>query len=320
MRAFLTGATGFLGRHLCEILRDEGWEIYAYKRASSKTQGLNFANFVEGDLFTDAEKILPDNLDAIFHIAGDTNLWKPNNKRQYRVNVELTKALIDAAIKKGVPRFIHTSSIAAFGMQTGLIDESTMSNAETKGTNYHLTKYLGQQEVLKRKDEIHVAILNPCSIMGKYDEHNWSQLFTLIQQDSLPGIPNASSSYCYVREVAKAHLTAFHKAPNGEKYILGGPHHTFQEVTERIGKMLKKDKKVPVIPAPLLYGLGVLQESLSYLTKKEPDMTLAKAKLITNHALGDSSKAVKELGYDHKIPLDKMLQECFDWLKEEKRI
>lgn len=317
MKAFLTGATGFLGRNLVELLQAKGWELHAYVRESSDTSGLKNINFIRGDLFHEADKLLPKNLDALFHIAGDTNQWYKNNQRQYRVNVDLTKSLVHAAIKNQTQKFILTSSVAAFGMHDSKITEKTPSNALSKGTNYHRTKFLGQQEVLKRSQDIHTVVLNPCSIMGKYDKQNWSQLFTLLQQDALPGIPNASSSYCYVGEVAKAHLSAFEKAASGEKFILGGPEHSFTEVIQRVQNLLGKDKSIPVLPRPLLLTLGFLQETLSRLTQKEPDLTLAKAKLITNRATGDSSKAVKELGYNDSVPLETMLQECFEWLKQE---
>ncbi|NOY22777.1 MAG: NAD-dependent epimerase/dehydratase family protein, partial [Acidobacteria bacterium] len=73
MKAFVTGGTGFLGRHLVELLVENGWEITALHRKSSDTRPLQKAEItpVEGDItnIDSLRNAMPERLDAVFHAA-----------------------------------------------------------------------------------------------------------------------------------------------------------------------------------------------------------------------------------------------------------
>ena len=101
--AFVTGAAGFLGRHLVEELERQGWEITAFCRATDRTDLLSSTVRIEiGDL-TDADRVreaLPDHVDAIFHLAGNTTTWSRNAAAQFRDNVDGTAHVIEAALAK----------------------------------------------------------------------------------------------------------------------------------------------------------------------------------------------------------------------------
>ena len=324
MKAAVTGATGFLGINLINQLLELGWQVTALHRPSSNLADLTGKNleFVSVD-FNDEQQVfeqLPEDLDVLFHLAGDTNLWSKQNARQYQANVEVSKNLAKAAAKKGVGRFVHTSSISAYGFHNSVIDESTPSTALTSGVNYLKTKYLGEQAVKQVAQEtgLKTVYLNPCAIMGPYDRHNWSQLFTLIQQGTLPGVPSGEGSYCHVREVAKAHIAACEKGKVGENYILAGTDCSFLEVVTKIGKLLNKSTPKKSLPAWLLKLLGRLAYWGSLVTNKEPDMTPEKALMVTKRVVATSNKAVTELNYNDKVSIDEMLQDCFEWMQSEK--
>ena len=117
---------------------------------------------------------MPEEVDAVFHLAGDTSTWSKNNDRQYRINVEGTVNMLDAAVEKKARRFIYTSSISAFGFHDGPVSEETVSTAMQSGVNYHKTKYLAEQEVKKRSGKLQTVVLNPCNVIGPYDRINWA--------------------------------------------------------------------------------------------------------------------------------------------------
>lgn len=326
MKAFVTGGTGFLGLNVIQQLLAKGWQVIAMHRPNSNISDL--ANLdvtlVEGSL-TDPmslQEIISNDLDAIFHIAGDTNMWSRNNDRQFQTNVVGTQNLVDVALQKKIGRFIHTSSISAYGFHDSVITELDKSKALESSVNYLKTKYLGEKVV---KDAVALqgldaVVLNPCAIIGAYDRHNWSQLFTMIKNGKLPGIPSGEGSYCHVNEVAAAHIAAFEKGRSGENYILAGTDCAFLEVVTKIGKLVNKPTAKKTVPKWLLEIVGSVSGWMSLITNKEPTMTPEKATMVSKRVVASSVKAIMELGYVDNVSIDVMLEECFDWMKSERLI
>lgn len=324
MNAFVTGGTGFLGYHIIRQLLDRGWHVRAMHRPTSDIRRLEAlgvecvpASLEDRDSLVDA---ISDETDAVFHAAGDTSLWSVNNRRQTRVNVDGVRNVVDAVLERGVRRLVHTSSISAYGFHEHLITESSPSTALDSGVNYMRTKYLGEsivkQAVAQRR--LDAVILNPCAVIGSHDLHNWSRLFVMVNEESLPGIPSGGNSFCYVGGVAAAHINAFDRGGCGENYILAGVEARFLELIRTIGCILDKPVPRKTMPDFLLRVLACAQEGVSWITRKEPDLTPEKAKLATQRRLVVASeKAADELGYDASITLEEMLLDCYRWMRAE---
>ena len=126
--AFVTGATGFLGLNLVQQLTEQGWTVTVLHRPSSNLTYLNrFPVTLAVGEIEDAASLhqaMPDGLDAVFHVAGDVSFWSGHKARQTRTNVDGTRNVLAVARAKGVRRFLHTSSIAVYGIQPGEFDES----------------------------------------------------------------------------------------------------------------------------------------------------------------------------------------------------
>lgn len=326
MKALVTGGTGFLGINLIQQLLEKGWQVTALHRANSNVQELQKLNvdLVVADMLdtNSLHKVVDENLDAIFHVAGDTNMWSRNNDRQFATNVTATKNLADVAIAKNTKRFIHTSSIAAYGFHPDTVDENTPSSAMISGVNYLRTKFLGEQavKIAVKEQGLDAVFLNPCAIIGPYDRHNWAQLFTMISNDTLPGVPPGEGSYCHVREVAAAHIAAFERGKKGENYILAGVDCSFLEVVNKISTLLGKKEKSNTVPSSILAVLGWSSNLLSKFTGKEPNMTPEKAKMVSKRVVANSAKARSELDYKDDISIDEMLTDSYNWLKSEQLI
>ena len=319
--AFVTGGTGFLGLNLIDQLLAQSWEVIALHRLTSNLKNLREKDIqlVEGSITAPNSliTIFPEKVDAVFHVAGNTNLWSRRNHLQTRDNVAGTQNMVAVALKRQAKRFIHTSSTAAYGHHQQRIDEETQSNAIHSPINYHRTKYLAEMEVRKGIEKgLDALIINPANIIGPYDYHNWSQLFILIDRQKLPGVPPATQSFCHVREVAKAQITAFYRGKKGENYILGGVEVDYLTLAQEIGDMLGKQTPKKTTPGWMLKLLGRVSLWGSYITGKEPDMTPEKAILVTSQVLCNSQKAENELDY-HSVPLRRMLEDCYQWMLSE---
>ncbi|MDX1803598.1 MAG: SDR family oxidoreductase [Alcanivorax sp.] len=322
--AFISGGRGFLGGHIIKQLQEAGWDITALVRPRSDASALQNRgiNVVQAPLTnaTELALVMPEGVDAVFHVAGNTSLWRRGDHQQYQDNVVGTQAMVTAALRRGARRFIHTSSISAWGIQDHTITEQTPSNAANDWISYNRTKYLGEQEVLDGvKQGLDAVILNPCGIIGAGDTHNWSQMISMINAGKLPGVPPGGGSFCAVEEVARAHIQAHQQGLRGERYILAGIEASFMELASTIARLL--DKPIPrVLPARALQLAGRLYPLASWFTGNEPSLTPEKVALITSRVQADDSKAVAELGFNNQVPLATMLEHCIDWMRQENRL
>jgi len=149
--AFVTGASGFVGLNLIEELLQRGWRVTAMHRAGSDVGHLRRlgADRVVGDV-TDATSLgraMPQAVEVVFHVAGDTGLWSGNNAAQDRINIEGTRNTVAAALERRARRFVHTSTISVYGMQSGRIDERSPRLGRESPINYQRSKFFAEEQV-----------------------------------------------------------------------------------------------------------------------------------------------------------------------------
>jgi len=319
--AFITGGSGFLGINIIELLTQNGWKVYALHRTTSNLRYLDLFQVekVIGSIddYDSLEISMPEEVDAVFHVAASTNLWSKRNRQQYLDNVVGTQNMIKCANAKRAKRFIHTSSIAAYGLHSEIINEEAVSNALKTGINYSITKYQAEQEVKKAAESgLDAVVMNPANIIGPYDTHNWTTMFRAVFHDKLPGIPPGKGMFCYVKNVAEAHVSAVEKGRTGENYLLGGVSSSYLEVANQIQKLMGRKLTKGTI-APWLLNFATIGYSIgSVFTGKEPLLTPEKTHFVTEDMLCDDSKARQELGFE-SASLEHMISDTYHWLEKE---
>ncbi|MFV8780817.1 NAD-dependent epimerase/dehydratase family protein [Microbulbifer sp. SA54] len=327
MRAFVTGGTGFLGANLIEQLLADGWQITAMHRNGSDTALLQKlgVDLVEASL-ADIDSLraaLPENLDAVFHVAANTNMWRGGNAQQWQDNVvgsgNLARAAREHFAAQEKPgRFIMTSSISAYGYHREMITEASPQLADDPRHHYLYTKKRAEAAVREEVAQgLDAVFLNPCAIVGKYDKSNWAQTFFMIAEDKLPGVPPGSGSFCHVGEVARAHISAYARGRTGENYIIAGTDASFLDFFTCIAGLVNKPAPQRTTPAIAIRAIAALKELGSRFSGREPAITPEKAAMLTRRVVGCSDKAVRELGYRTGHSLEAMLTESRDWLVAE---
>src|SRR5262245_47572072 len=153
MKAFITGATGFVGSHVAHALAERGADLRLLVRASSRTDNIAElkAELVSGDLREPAFlKNAVSGCECVFHVAADYRLWVRDPNEMYRANVEGTRAIIQAAQESGVRRLIYCSSVATMGFtETGqIVDEDTPVSLEDMIGHYKRSKFMAEQIAL----------------------------------------------------------------------------------------------------------------------------------------------------------------------------
>jgi len=320
-KAFVTGGNGFIGLNLIEQLLANGWSVTALHRRNSNLTYLKRFNvrLVEGAVQDKLalQRVMPDNIDAIFHVAGDTNYWKRNNALQTQVNVIGTRNIVEIASKKRAKCLIHTSSVSAWGDAQGLINEQTPQQGNKSFVNYEKSKWAGEQEALKGVQlGLKVVVLNPGSVVGPYDKNTWAKTFFAIKNGELPLMPPGNTCVAHVSEVVRAHIAAVEKGKNGQHYILGGINTSFAAFITEVAKCL--DKKPPVVGNPMLTKiLGWALGTVGNITGKTPLLTSELAAMTSRMDYRFSSDlAKKELGFQD-VPVEICVRDCYDWLKKE---
>jgi nucleoside-diphosphate-sugar epimerase len=322
--AFVTGGTGFLGRHIVEQLAYQGFRVVALHRATSDVRALKSYSGVElapGSITEAAslERAIPQGCDAVFHVAGNTSLWSGGDAQQTLENVDGTRHVVQTCLKKKVGRLVHTSSVASWGDQRVVpFDETAPQHGAASFVNYERTKLAGELEVLEGvRQGLQAVIMNPGHIVGRYDANGWARLIRLVDAGKLPGIPPGEGTWAAATQVAKAHITALEKGRVGERYLLGGTFATFVEAIHIIGQLTGKKVPSRAMPGWIIRALGRVSQWGSYVTKRAPQVTpeIAAATSRPPH-LFKSDKAIRELGYE-AVPLETMLREAYAWLKSE---
>jgi dihydroflavonol-4-reductase len=322
--AFVTGGTGFVGVNLIRTLLERGWEVTAIHRQNSDLKYLSRtgARLVVADIVDRAavQAAMPHGIDTVFHVAGDTSMWKYANATQTRNNVEGTRNLVQAALTRGARRYVQTSSTAAFGLHRGTrIDETTRSNAVDAPINYLRSKWLADEQVRAGIERgLDAVLLHPANILGPFDTKGWARLFILLSQGRVPGAPPGSGPWCHVRDIVAAHLSAAERGRTGHGYLLGGPVASFADVVGKAAALLGVPPPRRVPPA-VLFTLGRIGEWSSFFRRHPPDVTPEIARLLTASEDCDSSKAERELGYS-TCSVDEMVGDTHAWLASERLV
>src|SRR5271170_5704483 len=175
MLVFVTGATGFVGSHVAQVLAEQGADLRLLIRSSSdprNIQGLK-ADRVIGDL-RDPESVekAMAGCDVVFHVAADYRLWVRDPEQMYQANVEGTRIILQAARKNGVRRVVHTSSVATMGFTSNghLADEDSPVKLESMIGPYKRSKFMSEQLALTAgASGMDVVVVNPTTPVGEQD-------------------------------------------------------------------------------------------------------------------------------------------------------
>lgn len=319
--AFVTGATGFLGRHLIDVLLEADWTVTAMVRnpkAAAKILS-DKVNMVKGDLINPSEtrRAMPDTLDCVFHVAADTSTWSKESARQQEVNIEGTRSVLHAILDKNVKRMVHVSTIAVFGEHHDPITEDTPRKGAESWVSYINTKSYAERKVKEAVDRgFDAVVVNPTHIVGRYDSHNWARLIQMMADGTLPGTPPGGGNFANGRAVAEAIVSAYHKGKKGHNYILGGPQASFEEFLTIAAERIGISKPPKPLPAWVLKLLANILTVPSIFTGKRPMITREEALFSTEVQDARSDKAIAELDY-RIVPLEQSIEESITFLQKE---
>ena len=232
MRVFLTGATGFIGGHVADLLLARGDEVVALARSPEKARRLEAAGatVIAGDL-ADTAAIARgvDGADAVMHVAADYRVGIPDAERAALVdaNVRGTERVLDAATAAGVARIVHVSTGNVFGNTRDAVAEEGYERDLAQGflSVYDETKYQAHQAALRRiADGAPIVIAQPGAVYGPGDTSEVGNVIDQVRTGKYKAFmfPEFVVSYVYVDDLAAGLVLVLDQGRIGESYVLGG--------------------------------------------------------------------------------------------------
>lgn len=323
MKAFVTGATGFLGSHVARVLADQGAHLRLLVRPTSNLKNLEGlkAETATGDLRDAAslEKSM-SGCDTVFHVAADYRLWVRDPNEMYRSNVAGTRALLEASRKNGVARVVYTSSVATVGF-TGYgrpaDEDSPVSLADMIG-HYKRSKFMAEQIALEAgRGGMQVVTVNPTTPIGEQDVKPTptGRIVVDFLKRKFPAYVETGLNLVDVRECARGHVAAFEKGRTGERYILGGEDLTLKQILDKLGQITGLPSPKIKLPYIFAFAAGVVDEAVTgLLLRREPRATVDTVRMGKKKMFASSAKAERELGWK-TVPIDSALRRAVEWFR-----
>lgn len=328
MKAFVTGANGFLGSFLCRQLVDRGVEVRGLVRAGSDKRLLDGVDLdlIEGDLLD--RRALDRGMEGceqVYHTAAAVRFFVRDAREMWRTNVDGTRNVLEAARQAKVQRLVHTSTVAFLERSSSSSNGVSPSNGDAISANgssvlgaYALSKLEAEQLVLAAASEGFPAVVcSPCGPVGPGDFRPSPVGKVILQflRKKIPAYTDSGLNVVDVRDVANGHVLAADKGTIGERYVLGGENLSLIDFF----RLLSDVSGIPApkirLPYAVALAAGFFGEIVGRISGREPLACLDSVRSSKQPHYFLSDKAERELGYTTKS-VRTSLEEEVAWYRE----
>jgi dihydroflavonol-4-reductase len=302
VRALVTGAAGFIGAHVARALVAAGAEVRGFDlRADGMPDGVEP---VAGDLLDrSALEHALDGCDTVFHLAAIYSYARRDAARMHAVNVDGTRALLDAATRGPRRRIVHTSSCATCGPVPGRpATERDGPPAWELKVPYKAAKLAAERLALGAAREGHdVVVVNPTTPVGPGDRRPTptGRMIEDVARGRARGyVIGGVLNVVAVEDVATGHLLAAERGRAGERYLLGGENLPMRDVFAIVAEAA--GRPAPAVPVPwrLAHVAALTASGATRPFGREPSLlVLDEVRLARLPMSFDDAKARRELGH-----------------------
>lgn len=334
-KILITGASGFIGSHLVELLLEKKIDKKSLRLFVPHNESLvnlpkEKIEIIRGDIRNKtAIKKAMKGVNLIFHLAALTiDGGKYFSQNEYNeVNVLGTQILLDECRGKKIKKFIFFSSIAVYGFPAwvGQIKNWDEKRRKDPQEIYGQSKLDAENKVIEAHKMYGTpyVIIRPTSVYGPRDKRNLMELFKVIKKHLFFYIGNGKNKmdYVYVKDVARAaYLAAFNKRTSGDYIIGSGNPLTLNEIAYYVAKSMNTVVINLHIPKTFAMILSILVKYISDLLGITPILFPQRVKVLTTDCYYNISKAKKELNFKPEIPFEEGSRLTSKWLYENKII
>jgi nucleoside-diphosphate-sugar epimerase len=325
MSVFVSGATGFIGMQLVKRLSGMGQQVHALYRSDEKAKLISSRGIrlFKGDILDHPSlvKALKGTTQA-YHVAAFAGVYS-DPSFIYKMNVEGTLNVIEAARQAGVERVVVTSTAGILGpSRSGLPVDESSPEPDSFFTPYESSKYYMEQDIKHiNQSDIEVIIVNPTRVYGpglmsesngvtvmikKYLKNNWR---------FLPGTGNQSGNYAFVEDVVDGHILAMQRGKPGERYILGGANLSYIQLFNLVRESSLTSKRLFRIPYWTMITASHAMQLIARLTGRPPLIVPDLVRKFNHEWIVSSEKAIREIGYS-PISASEGIRMTVEWIDQ----
>lgn len=315
MRAAITGATGFIGRHLAEHLLERHYHV----RVLEHQRPIDLpVEKVHGSLLDDG--VLDDLLsgvDVLFHLGAALGGRALSAREFRRVNRDGSERIALAAIARRVARMVHFSSAGVYGRSSGLtpLAENGPLNPVD---SYEMSKLAGEQAVLALAERLDVSVIRPGWVYGEGDRRT----FKLIKQINsgpffIVGSGRVKHSPIHIADLLELTEKIAVSGRRGEVYNGGGVNLAVNDMVQTIAVILKKKPPRLRVPAALIVPAAWLLDQLALLTGRELVLSSAKLAFFRRGKPLDMTKVEKEFGFVSRFDFAAGMSRAVNWYRDQ---
>lgn len=309
----VTGASGLVGMELVHQLLRSGEHVRILIHRKDSGISHPFLSRAKGDVLDVAalEEAM-QGIEKVYHCAAVISFDPRQQEKMFKVNVEGTANVVNAALAAGVKKLIHVSSVAALErmQEDAEVTEASQWTPGSGGSFYGKTKYLAEMEVFRGIEEgLPAAMVNPSIILGPADLDSFSTGLFKTAYNNFRWYTRGSTGFVDVRDVVMAMMMLMESDISGEKFIINGSNESFRRVFEMIA--LQFGKRPPQWKAGrLATGLIWRVEKIkTFFTGKDPLITSETARAAHACVSFSNSKFLSKFPSFTYTPLEKTIEE-----------
>ena len=301
----MTGAAGFIGRHVAAALVDVGADVRSFDLRPRAQDGIEP---VVGDILDrDALVNALDGCDAVFHLAAVYSYSRSDAARMRAVNVDGTRSVLDAVARTRTrPRVVYTSSCATCGpVRRRAATEDDGPPPWELVVPYKRTKLDAERLALEAAAEGHdVVVVNPTTPVGAGDERptpTGKMVRDVVTGRAPAYLARSVLNIVAVEDVARGHLRAFERGRAGQRYLLGGENMPMRDVFGAIARAAGRRPPRLALPWAPVYAAARAADLLMRPLRREPQLlVLDEVRLARLPMAFDDAKARRELGHESR--------------------
>ena len=320
MTTVVTGAGGFLGSVLVRELVARGRSVRAIIRSNAKALEELDIEIVAADIrdSSSIDRALAG-AESVFHLASVISLSGDRSGSVTATNIDGARNVAEAALKNGVKRFIHCSSIHVFDLKDHgkTINENTI-RVTTDSPVYDRTKYAGEIAVRNLiKMGLPAVVIHPTGVIGPGDHRpsRMGQVLIDLSSKKLPALISGGFNWVDVRDVCVGALAAEEFGRIGESYILSGQWHSTRQLATFGEEITGTPPPNFDLPMWLAQGIAPIGSLLGNITSNEYRLNSDTVSALKAARKISSAKAETELGFKSR-PIRNSVHDAYKWFEK----
>ena len=275
----VTGGSGLLGNQLItQLLAQQNEVVAIYNKTALASFDSPLLTSIQCDILdvTGLDELMQRGITQIYHCAALVSFNPARRKELFKINIEGTANIVNAALNAGILKMIHVSSVAALGQikAGGTVDENMLWTAQANASIYGESKYLSELEVWRGIGEgLDAVIINPTVILGNGDWNNGSSKIFKSVYEGFPWYSEGINGFVDVRDVATIMIQLMNSSISAERFIVNAVNCSYQQLFYLIAAVFNKaapTKKVTPLLASLVWRLEAVK---GWFSGNEPLVT-----------------------------------------------